>query len=139
MDKGATEAQTMDIQCDVSRAADVRQMAEKVRERFGDPTIVISNAGMMVGKPLLELDEGQAEQTMAVNCMAGYHCLREFVPAMLQRKEGHFVATASVMGYLGISQLGDYVASKHALIGMMESFRYELDKKWVGKEYSHAR
>jgi hypothetical protein len=55
------------------------------------------------------------------------------------------------MGYISISQLSecievplslspqlmlisvtaDYVASKHALVGFMESLRFELDKKYV--------
>lgn len=33
------------------------------------------------------------------------------------------------MGHIGIAQVGDYVATKHALVGLHESLRYELDKK----------
>jgi NAD(P)-dependent dehydrogenase (short-subunit alcohol dehydrogenase family) len=118
--------------CDLgAERATVEEALRRMRGKHGDVTVLISNAAIMVGKPLLELNEEQFERTITVNLLATHRCLRVFLPAMLERKAGHIVATASIMSYFGVSELGDYVASKHALAGLMESLRFELD--WVYK------
>lgn len=44
-----------------------------------------------------------------------------FLPDMIKRKRGHFLSVSSTMGYVGICHQSDYVATKHALVGMNES------------------
>lgn len=69
-------------------------------------------------------------RTLAVNVLATFYWTRALLPDMLDTGSGHILATGSIMSYLGISQLSDYVASKHALAGFIESLRYELDKHY---------
>ncbi|PWN35627.1 NAD(P)-binding protein, partial [Meira miltonrushii] len=118
------------IRCDISRPEEITQLANTIKEQFSDRkvSILISNAGIMHGAPLLDLPEGQFEKTINVNFTSSYYLLRAFLPDMISAGRGHIVATSSVMAYLGVSRLSDYVASKHALTGLMESLRYELDK-----------
>lgn len=118
------------IQCDVSKPEEIQNLIKTIKEQFKDQkvSILINNAGIMYGAPLLDLPEGQFEKTINVNFISSYYLLRAFLPDMIAVGRGHIVATSSVMAYVGVSKLGDYVASKHALNGLMESLRYELDK-----------
>lgn len=118
------------IQCDITKPEEISKLTNKIKEQFKDKkvSILINNAGIMYGAPLLDLPQGQFEKTINVNFTSSYYLLRAFLPDMIDLGRGHIVATSSVMAYVGVSKLGDYVASKHALTGLMESLRYELDK-----------
>ncbi|CAJ0636047.1 8881_t:CDS:10 [Entrophospora sp. SA101] len=53
---------------------------------------------------------------------------KTFLPDMIKNNHGHIVS-----GFSGISQLGDYCASKAALISFHETLRYELDTCYNAK------
>lgn len=62
-------------------------------QKFGKPTILVNNAGIMHGKPLLELQEGEFEKSMKVNVLSSYYTLREFLPSMVEADSGHVVSS----------------------------------------------
>jgi all-trans-retinol dehydrogenase (NAD+) len=63
-----------------------------------------------------------------VNLLSHWYMLQEFVPAMIERKKGHVVATASLASFVGVPRLGDYCASKAGLLATYETLRSELYK-----------
>ncbi|PWN90179.1 NAD(P)-binding protein [Acaromyces ingoldii] len=119
------------IQADLSDSQHVKDLASAIHREFGKPTVLVNNAGIMHGKPLLELQEGEFEKSMKVNVLSSYYTLREFLPSMVEADSGHVITTASIMSYIPISHLTDYVASKHALLGLVESLHYEMKKSGV--------
>ncbi|KIY49495.1 NAD(P)-binding protein [Fistulina hepatica ATCC 64428] len=118
-------------QCDVSKWENVKIMAERVSKEIGDPTIIINNAGVVQGKLILDLLPSEIERTFNVNTLAHFWIIKAFLPAMLSRKSGHIVSVASVMGITSAAQVADYCASKAAVISLMKSLRYELDKRYA--------
>ena len=95
--------------------------------KLGTPTIVINNAGIAHGLPLLSLTPDQISSTFAINTLSHFHTIRAFLPGMLAASSGGTIVTvASVLGKLGASHLTDYAASKAALIAMHTSLRAEL-------------
>ena len=44
----------------------------KVKSDIGNVTILVNNAGIVSGKPILELTDASIERTMQVNCMAHF-------------------------------------------------------------------
>jgi len=113
--------------CDVSKWEEVQAVAKRIHEQIGSPTIVINNAGVVQGKPIVDLTPSDIQQTFGVNTLAHFWTLKAFLPDMIQRKEGHIVTVSSVLGMAGAARLADYCASKAALISLHESLRYELD------------
>ncbi|XP_054713216.1 short-chain dehydrogenase/reductase family 16C member 6-like [Uloborus diversus] len=118
--------------CDVSNENQVENLAAKVFREVGKVDIIINNAGILPGKPFLELSNSQIRKTLEVNTLAHFWMIRKFLPHMLERGEGHIVAVASIAGILGSSYLVDYCASKYAVVGMMSALREELYE--TGKE-----
>ncbi|KIO12580.1 hypothetical protein M404DRAFT_959019 [Pisolithus tinctorius Marx 270] len=116
--------------CDVSKWDEVEAVAKKVIEEVGHPTILINNAGVVQGKLILDLKPQDIMQTFGVNTMAHFWTLKAFLPKMIERKSGHIVTVASVMGLVGSAQMTDYSASKAAITNMHESLRYELDNRY---------
>ncbi|GFQ87184.1 hypothetical protein TNCT_546011 [Trichonephila clavata] len=112
--------------CDVSNENQVEELADKVYREVGDVDILINNAGVLPGKPLLELTNKQIKRTLDINTLAHMWTIRQFLPRMLERGEGHIVAISSVAGILGCSYLVDYCASKYAVIGLMAALQEEL-------------
>ncbi|KAH8830328.1 hypothetical protein DL96DRAFT_1592456 [Flagelloscypha sp. PMI_526] len=113
--------------CDVSKWEEVEAVAKKIKEEIGDPTVIVNNAGIVRGKPILELSEGDIRETFGVNTLAHWWTLKAFLPAMVKAKAGHIVTIASNLGLIGVPGLSDYCASKAAVNNLHESLRYELD------------
>ncbi|MDP9801659.1 all-trans-retinol dehydrogenase (NAD+) [Arcanobacterium wilhelmae] len=109
---------------DVTDSAAVTALAKEI----GHVDIVINNAGVVTGKPLLEASEAQIRRTFDVNVLAQYWVTRAFLPAMLERDRGAIVNIASAAGLVGVAKQTDYSASKFASFGFTESLRAELSK-----------
>lgn len=58
--------------CDVGKRDSVYSTAEKVRREVGEVDILINNAGVVSGHPLLECPDELIERTMVVNCHAHF-------------------------------------------------------------------
>ena len=96
--------------------------------QLGTPTILINNAGIVNGQPLLSLSSSQIKRNFRINLLSHFHMLQAFLPSMLARPNGGTIVTvASVLGHLGASQLSDYTAAKAGLIAMHSSLRAELN------------
>ena len=58
--------------------------------------------------------------------------IRSFVPRMIEQGEGHIVNTGSGASFVATPRLGPYSATKHAIVGLSEALRYELDGTGIG-------
>ncbi|MBT5616254.1 MAG: SDR family oxidoreductase [Microbacteriaceae bacterium] len=111
---------------DISQRAAVMKTASTVLEKIGHLDVLINNAGIVIGKKFLELDESDVTSTYAVNTLALYWTTAAFLRGMLERDTGRVVTIASAAGLAGSSKLTDYSGSKFAAAGFMESLRAEL-------------
>lgn len=112
--------------CDITDRNAVYDTAEKVREEVGSVTILINNAGVVNGQFLMDIPDEKIMQTFQVNAISHFWTVKAFLPDMISKNSGHFVAIASVAGVTGSCQLSDYCASKFAAVGFEESLRMEL-------------
>ncbi|MDR3249433.1 MAG: SDR family oxidoreductase [Treponema sp.] len=112
--------------CDVSRREDVYRQAENIVKELGPVDILINNAGVVSGKPMLETPDDRIEKTMQVNVLALFWTAKAFLPRMIERNTGHIVTISSAAGLIGVRGLADYCASKFAAYGFDESIRMEL-------------
>jgi all-trans-retinol dehydrogenase (NAD+) len=112
--------------CDVSERAAVYRCANAMAAEYGPVDILINNAGIVSGKPLLEIDDEKIEKTMRVNVLSLFWTAKAFLPSMIERNSGHIVTIASAAGVIGVRGMADYCASKFAAVGFDESLRLEL-------------
>ncbi|NXM73673.1 RDHE2 dehydrogenase, partial [Serilophus lunatus] len=112
--------------CDCSSREDVYEKADKVRKEVGDVTILVNNAGILIGKKFCDIPDADFEKTLRINFFSQVWTCKAFLPAMMACNRGHLVSTASAAGFLGLYRVTDYSASKFAVIGLMEAINSEL-------------
>ena len=115
-------------QCNLSDREEIKATAQRVLAEQGPVDILINNAGVVSGKPLLELSDEAIERTFGVNALSLFWTTRAFLPAMLEKNSGHIVTIASAGGLIGVPKMTDYSASKFAAVGFDDALRVELKR-----------
>uniref|UniRef100_A0A0B7BCR0 Uncharacterized protein n=1 Tax=Arion vulgaris TaxID=1028688 RepID=A0A0B7BCR0_9EUPU len=64
--------------CDISDRQQIKVMGDRVKTEVGDVTILINNAGIVIGKTLLELRDEQIERTFGVNLLGQIWTTKHF-------------------------------------------------------------
>ena len=113
----AQGGEAIEIPCDVSDEAQVKDMVRRVMERHGRIDVLVNNAGLMIlGETLLEIDPDRWDQVVAVNVRGPYLVSRAVVPVMMEQKRGSIINIGS--GMAGDPKAGGgvlYSSSKAAL------------------------
>ncbi|KAF1977558.1 short chain dehydrogenase/reductase [Bimuria novae-zelandiae CBS 107.79] len=125
-DEEAEEKGVLYYQCDVSDAKQVEAAVAEIVEDLGPPTILVSNAGVVRPKSILDSTAEDVEQTFRTNTLSHFTLLRAILPHMLRERRGTIVTVSSVLGRLGAANLASYCASKAALLALHDSLRAEL-------------
>ncbi|XP_020617493.1 estradiol 17-beta-dehydrogenase 11-like [Orbicella faveolata] len=112
--------------CDCSSREDVYRVAAKVQREVGDVDVLVNNAGILIGKKLMNLKDVEIERTMRINTLAHFWTVRSFLPNMLEKNKGHIVNITSLAGIFPVSNLTDYCASKFGATGFSHSLALEL-------------
>lgn len=111
---------------DVTDRHKVYETAAKVKQEIGFVSMLINNAGIVIGKNLLDLEDEEIISTMNVNAISHFWTIKAFLPEMMEHNRGHIVTIASLAGTVGVNKLTDYCASKYAAVGLDASLRLEL-------------
>ena len=98
---------------------------------YGEPDILINNAGQFLPGTLGEEPAGQLEQQLAVNLYSAYYLTRTLMPDMIQRGTGHIFTLCSIASLKPYAQGGSYSISKYALHGFTQNLREELKSTGV--------
>lgn len=93
---------------------------------LGGLRLSVLNAGVYLPGLSWELPLDAWELHVRVNEWGVIHGVRAAVPALLEAGEGHVVAVASGAGLMVTAGLAPYVATKHAVVGLMETLHHEL-------------
>lgn len=115
--------------CDLSDRAAIAEAAERTLAETGRVDILINNAGIVSGRPILEASDEQIQRTFDVNTLALFWTTRAFLPGMEERGEGHVVTIASAGGICGTPRMVDYCSSKFAAVGFDDTLRVELKRQ----------
>lgn len=120
------------IGCDISKAARVAEMRDRVLKDFGSIQILVNNAGI-AGKnaPLMEVTEQDWDLVMNVDLKSIYLCCKAVLPYMIEHKFGKVVNVASVAGKEGNPNLVAYSAAKAGVIGFTKALAKEVIQSGV--------
>jgi 3-oxoacyl-[acyl-carrier protein] reductase len=114
--------------CDVTRAADVRDMFARVEAQFGRVDVLVNNAGDLVDRrPLAEVTESLYREVMDVNVLSTLLCSQVVAEGMKARGSGAIVNMSSLAAATGGGP-GAFVygASKAAIIAITKGTAKEL-------------
>ncbi len=113
------------FEVDVTDGAALRAVAGQVRERLGAADVVVANAGIAAGGPLLLADEASYDRVIEVNLMGSVRTVRAFLPQVVDSK-GYVLQVASVAALIPIPMMGAYCASKSGVEAFAHGLRGEV-------------
>ncbi len=122
---GAQVADELGVRFLAVDVADAAAVAEAAQET-GSIDVLVNNAGVIAGKPFVQLTEDEIRRTYEINALAPYWTTQAFLPGMLERNQGLVVNLASAAGLIGTTRMTDYSGTKHAMVGFTEALRAEL-------------
>lgn len=113
---------------DVRDYEGVKAAVDAAVERLGRLDIIVANAGIASGGVTLdEVDEQVWQVMIDVNLSGVWKTIKAGVPHVMNGGcGGSVIMTNSVGGLKAFSNIGQYVAAKHGLTGLMRAFAVEL-------------
>jgi NAD(P)-dependent dehydrogenase (short-subunit alcohol dehydrogenase family) len=117
---------------DVSDAASVEALADFAFDTYGAVHLLCNNAGVSPAGRVWDFTDDEWGWLLGVNVRGVASGIRSFVPRMITQGEGHIVNTGSGASFVATPRLGPYCATKHAIVGLSEALRYELDGTGIG-------
>ena len=114
----------------VADVVDEDAMAAAVAETidsFGGVDILFANAGTEgTVAPIESQSMADFEEVLRTNVMGVWLAMKYCVAPMKKRGSGSMIAVASVAGTIGFPGLSPYIASKHAVCGLVKTACLEL-------------
>ena len=111
---------------DVRDANAVVSAVDQISARHGRLDILLSNAGSIVRKPLVEQSEEDWRDVIDADLTAGWRLAREAAPLMSRAGYGRMIFISSVMGSVARPGVTGYVAAKTGLHGLVRALAVEL-------------
>ncbi|TEA14197.1 Dehydrogenase RED2 [Colletotrichum sidae] len=101
-------------QADVTASESVKDVAARIRDDHGHPTVLVNNAAV------LDEPEEQMRRVFDVNVVGAFLLVKEFLPHMVSRDHGHVVTLASTAGSVAGARNVDYACAEAAALAFHE-------------------
>jgi SDR family mycofactocin-dependent oxidoreductase len=131
LEETARLVEELDRRC-VARVVDVRDHAAVSRftaavvEELGALDILVAQAGNCAPSTIQEMSEEQWQTVIDV-CLTGvFNAIRAAAPIMVAQESGRIIATASGQARMGAPNMGNYIAAKWGVIGLIKTAAWEL-------------
>jgi NAD(P)-dependent dehydrogenase (short-subunit alcohol dehydrogenase family) len=95
-------------------------------EAAGPVEVLVNNAGMFPGAPLVSQDVESFDAAFALNVRAPYFLSAALVPGMIERGRGSIVNVSTMAASVGMPGLSAYGATKAALESLTRTWAAEL-------------
>jgi NAD(P)-dependent dehydrogenase (short-subunit alcohol dehydrogenase family) len=123
-EKAQLALQVVDL--DVNDDTSVTQAIEYVVRAANRLDVVVNNAGVSYIGPIEAFTLDQARQQFDTNVFGVIRMNRAALPQMRAQGSGLLLQVGSILGRVALPFVGLYGASKFALEGLTEAYRYEL-------------
>ena len=116
---------------DVTDAAQVENMVNKVLDNLGKVDILVNNAGIARDSLIMRMKEADWDVVLAVNLKGTFNCIKAATRPMIKQRSGKIVNIASIIGIMGNAGQANYAASKAGIIGLTKSTAKELASRGI--------
>jgi NAD(P)-dependent dehydrogenase (short-subunit alcohol dehydrogenase family) len=116
---------------DVRDSSAVQEVIQGVAKEFGSIDFLFNNAGIVISGEVRNLKVEHFDRIIDVNIRGVVNGIVAAYPLMVQQRSGHIVNTASLAGLAPVPLLSPYAMTKHAVIGLTTSLRFEAARYGV--------
>ena len=115
------------IRLDVNKPEQIEAAVDTITQAGRGLYGLVNNAGVVVLKPLIEIDEEDFHFQMNVNIYGVYRVTRAFAPLIIDSK-GRISIIGSIAGTLSSATWGPYSMTKHAMEAYADALKDEMKK-----------
>jgi NAD(P)-dependent dehydrogenase (short-subunit alcohol dehydrogenase family) len=119
---GTAEVFTADVTSENAVAA----VAAAVKDAFGNPQILINNAGTNIRKNLVDFTLEEFRSVLDSSLISTFLMCRAFVPGMMGSGYGRILNMTSIMSHVSLPGRTAYSSAKTALLGLTRALAQEL-------------
>jgi short-subunit dehydrogenase len=128
--KLAQETNAKTYSCDATQRVQVEKLFADL-DASGAPDVVVYNASYRARGPLIDLDPGEVEKSIAVSAFGGFLVAQAAARRMLPRKAGAILFTGASASVKGYAQSAPFAMGKFALRGLAQSMARELSPQGI--------
>jgi len=116
------------ITCDVASRDACKAAVAKAAYHLGGIDLLVNNAGLVFGTPLLEISDAEYDLVLGVNLKGSFNMARAVAPHMQAAGGGAMVLMSSIAGENGGGVFGrsHYAAAKAGILGLAKALAREL-------------
>jgi short-subunit dehydrogenase len=107
---------------------DVTQEGDRRRAMSWDVDVLVNGAGIIEGGAIVDVPAANIRRQFEVNVIGPVLLTRGIARKMIARRSGKIIFMGSVVGIVSGPFVGIYGASKHALEGIADTMRIELQE-----------
>ncbi len=119
------------VRLDVTSEQSWLGVVDQTKQRFGGPTVLVNNAGLLHMKALVETELADVERLWRVNALGPFLGTKAVAKAMQAAGGGSIVNVASVDGLTVKNGLAAYAPTKWALRGLTRVAALELGQMGI--------
>lgn len=120
----------MAFQLDVTSAAQVEEVGDRVLDEFGNVEIVVNCAGKNDDNLLVSMTDEQWQGVLDTNLSGPFFVCRHFLPQMMSNRYGRIINISSIAAG-GSSGQVNYAASKAGLLALTACIAKEYGRKGI--------
>ncbi len=119
------------IASDVSDRSAVEALINLGIERFSQIDVLVNNAGVCMTAPMVKTTIEDWERIINVNLWGYIYTINTLLPHFIARKQGSIINVGSFGGKVPLPNMTAYCTSKHAITGLTETLRLELEPQGI--------
>ena len=117
---------------DLREVDQVESLHKRVTDEAGTPDVLMNTAGVAIVTCVEEANLEDWRWIIEMNLWSCIYTTHFFLPDMIRRRSGHVINVASGAGLFAVPYQAPYNTSKHAVVGLTESIRQEMERYGIG-------
>ncbi len=114
---------------DVGNTAQVEEVVKAIAAEFGDPCILVNNAGITRDTLLLRMKEEDWSAVIDTDLTSVFRLSKACLRGMMKARHGRIVNISSVVGASGNPGQANYCAAKAGIMGFTKSLAREVGSR----------
>ncbi|MCU7845785.1 MAG: 3-oxoacyl-ACP reductase FabG [Candidatus Thiodiazotropha sp. (ex Monitilora ramsayi)] len=115
----------------VSEQGSIDALMEAITSEFGNPTVLVNNAGITRDNLLMRMKDDEWESIINTNLSSVFRLSKAVLRGMMKARKGRVINISSVVGTMGNAGQTNYAAAKAGIHGFTRSMAREVGSRGI--------
>jgi len=123
--EAASGVRVMYHPADMTKPAEIRDMAATIKRELGSLDVVVNNAGIQHVSPVEDFPDEKWDAIIAIGLSSAFHLTKAAFADMKAKRWGRIINVASAHGKVASPFKSAYVSAKHGVVGFTKTIALE--------------